>query len=336
MIEGQLFKKLDNNRVLCLLCAHYCKIAPEHTGKCRVRKNIEGELYSLNSDKIIAVSADPIEKKPLYHFLPASTSYSIAAMGCNFNCDFCQNSSIAIVSDISNKVSGENLSAKEIISGALSYNATSIAYTYTEPTVFFELVEDVSNLAKQNGLKNIMVTNGYMSDEAIERLVLNIDAVNIDIKAFSNDFYKNFCSGSLQPVLNAVKKFKQAGVHIELTTLLIDDLNDNLKEITKLIEFILETDENIPWHISRFYPTYNLKNKPPTNIENIYKFVELGYEIGLQYIYSGNIQNNKYSNTICPKCKSKLIERNGYATKIINLKSGKCSVCNKPIKGIWK
>ncbi len=334
MIKGKLFKKLKDGRITCLLCPHYCKIALNKTGICRVRKNISGELYSLNSDKVISMSSDPIEKKPLYHFLPASISFSIAAMGCNFSCDFCQNHSISMVQK-NHEIYGKKILESDIIKAAITSSAKSIAYTYTEPTVYYELMKTVAIKAKKEGLKNIMVSNGFLSNEAIDNLSMDIDAANIDIKAFSDDFYNKYCKGSLKPVLNTVRRFKEADIHIEITTLLINGKNDNEEEIKKLIEFILNTDPEIPWHISRFYPTYNFDNHQPTNIETIYKVVELGKKMGLKYIYSGNIQDNKYSNTLCPNCKNILVKRSGYYTEVPGLQDGKCAKCQEIIKGCW-
>jgi len=334
MIKAELFIKLENGRVKCLLCSHYCKIESGKLGICKVRKNISGELYSLNSDKVISMSSDPIEKKPLYHFLPASISYSIAAMGCNFSCDFCQNHSISMLED-SNEIYGKNFSPYDIIKNALHYNAKSIAYTYTEPVIYYELMKETAIVAKAEGLKNIMVTNGFLSNEAIDNLLYDIDAVNIDIKAFSDNFYRQYCKGRLEPVLNTIKRMKEANIHIEITTLLINGKNDKQEEIKALIDFILQTDPEIPWHISRFYPMYKFNNHEATDIDSIYKIVELAKNMGLQYVYSGNIQNNKYSNTLCPNCNTILIERTGYFTKIMDLHKGKCLRCNKIIKGFW-
>ena len=334
MIEAKLYKKQTDNTIDCLLCPHYCKIKPDKVGICKVRKNISGVLYSLNSDKIVAMSSDPIEKKPLYHFLPASNSYSIASMGCNFSCNFCQNNDISIIKN-SNEIYGKNVSGEIIVQEALRSNARSIAYTYTEPTIYYELMKDVILHAKKEGLKNIMVSNGFLSNETIEELLQDIDAINIDIKAFSDTFYKQYCNGALKPVLNTVKKMKEAGIHIEITTLLINGENDKEEEIMDLIKFIINIDPETPWHISRFYPTYKFSNFQPTDIDTIYKFVELAKNMGLKYIYSGNIQDNKYSNTFCPNCKDLLIQRSGYSTDIKGLKTGKCTTCNYKIKGVW-
>lgn len=335
MIKGSFFKTIGDGKVRCHLCPHYCKIPNGGLGICKVRKNIDGELFSLNSDRIIAVSSDPIEKKPLYHFLPSSISYSIAAMGCNFSCDFCQNHTISMVNS-EDDIKGMNISAEEIITGAVQSGARSIAYTYTEPTIYFELMEKIIKKAKSENIKNIMVSNGFMSDELIDVLIKDIDALNIDIKAYSEKFYKKYCKGSLAPVLNTVKRFKKAGIHIELTTLLINGLNDNEEEIKRLIEFILNLDEDIPWHISRFFPTYKMSDYSPTDIDTIYKVAELGYKMGLKYIYAGNIADNSYSDTICPDCKSTLIKRSGYFTELIGLNSGKCLNCEKKISGVWE
>jgi len=335
MIEGSFFKSIGDGKVQCHLCPHYCKISNGASGICKVRKNIDGKLFSLNSDKVIAVSSDPIEKKPLYHFLPASISYSVAAMGCNFSCDFCQNHTISMV-NTEHDINGMDISAEEIVTGAIQSGAKSIAYTYTEPTIYFELMEKIIKKSKSENIKNIMVTNGFMSDELIDVLIKDIDALNIDIKAYSEKFYNKYCKGSLAPVLNTIKRFSREGIHVELTTLLINGLNDNEEEIKKLIDFILENDYEIPWHISRFFPTYKMSDYPPTDIDTIYRIAELGYKMGLKYIYTGNIQDNAFSDTICPDCKKTLIKRSGYFTEVIALKSGRCSSCEREISGIWE
>ncbi|MEN8154936.1 MAG: AmmeMemoRadiSam system radical SAM enzyme [Acidobacteriota bacterium] len=334
MKKGTLFEALDNKKVRCRLCPHYCSIQNNSYGICRVRKNINGELFSLNSDKIAAVNSDPIEKKPLYHFLPDTTSLSIAAMGCNFNCKFCQNHSLSMVED-ENGIYGENIAPEDIVDMALGSGSQSISYTYTEPTIYFELMYETAKIAKEQGLKNVMVTNGFISPEALEMILPFIDGANIDLKAFSDNFYRSYCGGKLDPVLDSIKIMAQKKVWIELTTLLIPDLNTDHKELKELISFILDTDASIPWHVSRFFPNYKVTDKNPTDIRKIEKVLETGKEMGLKYIYGGNFSSAKWENTYCHKCNTMLIERSGYSTKISNLKSGKCANCGENIPGVW-
>jgi len=334
MIRGMLFEALENKNVRCTLCPHYCKIQNGGYGICRVRKNIEGELFSLNSDKVAAINSDPIEKKPLYHFLPGSTSFSIAAMGCNFNCKFCQNHTLSIVKN-EGQIYGDNITPENIVEKAVESGSESISYTYTEPTIYFELMYETAKLAKEQGLKNVMVTNGFISPGALEKILPFIDGANIDLKAFSDDFYRLYCGGKLDPVLDSIRIMNQNGIWIELTTLLIPGLNSDPKEIRGLISFISGIDPSIPWHVSRFFPNYKITDKKPTDTGQIEEILEKGKETGLLYLYGGNFSSTIWENTFCPECNTLLIERSGYSTKIVNLESGKCAECGEKIPGIW-
>ncbi|MCX6557925.1 MAG: AmmeMemoRadiSam system radical SAM enzyme [Candidatus Aminicenantes bacterium] len=335
MIKAELFEKGSQNQVTCRLCAHQCRLPEGGSGICRVRKNIAGTLYSLNSDRVIAMHMDPIEKKPLYHFLPGSSSFSIAAMGCNFSCRFCQNHSISMVQDEPG-ISGENVSPEELVQNALDNRARSISYTYTEPTVFFELMLQTARLAHQAGLKNVMVSNGYLSGQALAMLVPYLDAANIDLKAFNDDFYKHYCSARLKPVMETIAALKASGVWLEITTLLIPGLNDDREEIKRLILFLLGIDDRMPWHVSRFFPQYRLRNIPPTAEDSIYGFLRLGAEMGLKYLYGGNLSADSWNDTVCPQCRTKLIRRLGYQTSVLALQAGRCRTCGSAIPGIWE
>jgi pyruvate formate lyase activating enzyme len=286
MKECTLYKK-ERGKVRCLACAHKCFISEVNTGICGVRKNIHGKLYLLVYGKVASMNADPIEKKPLYLFLPGSMAFSIGTIGCNFRCDFCQNFDISQASK-QGSISGQDITPKEIVNEAIKTKCKSIAYTYNEPAIHIEFVKEVAILAKKKGLKNILVTNGYFSKESFDYIKNYIDAVNIDIKSFSEDFYKNICGGRLQPVLDNIKWFHQAGIHIELTTLLIPGENNSKEELEKIAQFIASIDKNIAWHISRFFPRYKMINKPITQIDSL----ELAYKIGKRYlknVYLGNV-----------------------------------------------
>jgi pyruvate formate lyase activating enzyme len=335
VIKAELFEKGTQNQVICRLCAHQCNLHDGATGICRVRKNIAGILYSLNSDHIVAIHMDPIEKKPLYHFLPGSETFSIAAMGCNFSCRFCQNYSISMV-DEENEITGETISPEHLVQNALKKHARSISYTYTEPTVFFELMLETARLAHQEGMKNVMVSNGYLTSQALSVLGPFLDAANIDLKAFSDNFYNKYCSARLQPVLETISAMKARGIWLEITTLLIPGLNDDWDEIKHLISFLLQLDEKMPWHVSRFFPQYKLQNVLPTDQDAIEKFLHLGAEMGLKYLYGGNLTSDFWNDTYCPHCKKKLIQRLGYQTEIIALQSGKCQFCSQDIPGVWE
>lgn len=335
MKKALLYEKAgEGHAVRCLLCAHQCHLKEDHVGVCRVRKNIGGELYSLNYDKVSATHADPIEKKPLYHFLPASTSFSIATMGCNFKCKFCQNHSLSVVQS-ETRIFGEPISPEELVGMAERYGSESIAYTYSEPTIYFELMLETAKLASEKGIKNIMVTNGYMSAQALEMMAPWLDGANIDLKAFRETFYKEYCGGRLAPVLETIKGMKERGIWVELTTLLIPGLNDDNREIKELVSFIVEVDDAIPWHVSRFFPQHRLVDVPPTPTGSIYDVLEMGKEMGLKFVYAGNVAGDEFANTRCPACHAVLIQRSGYYTRVLNLTHGKCGSCQQPIAGVW-
>jgi pyruvate formate lyase activating enzyme len=335
MIKALLAESRENNQVACHLCAHECRIAEGKTGLCRVRKNIKGELFSLNSDRIVAMNMDPIEKKPLYHFLPGSRSFSVAAMGCNFSCRFCQNHSLSFVEEES-RITGDLVSPEQLVALAQKNNARSISYTYTEPTVFFELVLETSRLARVAGLKNVLVSNGYMTRKALSLLGPFLDGANIDLKSFRDDFYRKYCSARLEPVLETIAAMKDMGIWVEVTTLLIPGLNDELGEIKGLISFLLNIGEDLPWHVSRFFPQFQLADIPPTEAAAIHACLQNAEEQGLKFPYGGNLPDSRWSHTRCPSCREILIERAGYCVKNIGLDSGCCRFCGARVPGTWE
>jgi len=287
MKECVLFKK-EGKHVRCLACSHKCLIAEDKTGICGVRKNIKGKLFLLVYGKVAAMNVDPIEKKPLYHFLPGSKAFSIGTVGCNFKCEWCQNFDISQISKKEKVIFGKDINPKEIIEEAIKTGCKSIAYTYDEPAIFIEFVKDCAILAKKKGLKNILVTNGYLSKESFNFIKDYIDAANIDLKSFDDKTYKKYCGAKLQPVLDNIRWFHDAGIHIEITTLVIPGLNDSDKEIEKITEFIASLDKNIPWHISRFFPMYRMKDKDITPIKTLQRAEGIGKKY-LKYVYLGNI-----------------------------------------------
>ncbi|WP_291493973.1 AmmeMemoRadiSam system radical SAM enzyme [Desulfurella sp.] len=334
MKEAYLYKHLNEKKVRCDLCAHRCIIEEDKSGICIVRKNINGKLYSLVYEKVIAQAVDPIEKKPLYHFLPGSRSYSIATVGCNFTCLNCQNYEISQYMYYHNEPAGKYYSVNNVVSDAIFFDCSSIAYTYTEPTIFFEYAIDTAKIAKSKGLKNVFVTNGFFTKQAIDMMSDLIDAVNIDLKSMNEDFYKNIAGGRLKPVLSSIEYAKQKGIWVELTTLIIPTLNDSEKEIENIAKFIKSVDQNIPWHISAFYPTYKLTSIPPTSIKTIQKAYDIGKSVGLRYVYGGNIPKNNLENTYCYNCGELLIERSGFAIIKNALSGNKCPKCNAQIAGV--
>ncbi len=333
MIEALFYDKIENGYVKCRLCGHNCVIPPDKKGVCRVRKNIGGKLYSLNSDKIVASALDPIEKKPLYHFLPGSFSFSVASAGCNFNCPFCQNYSISHIEE----VFGEKIDFKDIVRNAVYEKAESISYTYSEPTVFYELVKNVSLMAKKRGIKNVIVSNGFMSDEVAEEMSSFIDGANIDLKFFSNDSYKRYTSGNLDKVKSSIEILHKKGVWVELTTLIIPGLNDSDEELDEMSKWIVSLDADIPWHISRFFPQYKMLDKDITPLATLKKAYEIGKSNGIRHIYIGNVRSvEEYESTYCWKCGKLLIKRNGFYVLKNDIEEGLCPECGAEIKGLWK
>jgi len=325
MKEAMLYKKLKDNLVQCNLCAHRCKIVSDGFGICRVRKNIGGKLFSLVYGKAIAANIDPIEKKPLFHFLPGSTAFSISTVGCNFSCQWCQNYDISQFPKEHKNVKGENLPPEKIVEFAKQNNCKSISYTYTEPTIFFEYVCDTARLAKKARLKNNFVTNGYYTEETLEQMKGLIDAVNIDLKNFDEKLHLKFCGAKLQPVLDSIEKTFEAGIWTEVTTLVVTGFNDKEEILKKIAEFLVSINKNIPWHISRYFPAYKY-NEPPTSIKILERGYEIGKKAGLNFVYVGNNAGSKYEHTYCPNCSAVVIERFGYNV-ISHLEKAKCPNC---------
>jgi len=334
MKEAYLYKKLDDKKVRCDLCNHRCLIEDQEKGKCCVRKNIDGVLYSLVYRRLIAENSDPIEKKPLFHFLPGTYSLSIATVGCNFKCFFCQNFNISQTPSDFDIIEGKDVSPEELVNHALTNGDKSISYTYTEPTIYFEYAYDTAKLANEKGLKNIFVTNGFMTEECIMMIKPYLDAVNVDLKSFSEDTYKEKIGGKLKPILNNIALMKKLGIWVEVTTLIIPGINDSIDELKNIAEFLAGIDENIPWHLSAYYPQYK-SDIPPTDAEKIKTAVDTGKNAGLKYVYGGNIPGSKHENTICPNCNNTLIERTGFSVSGNKIKKGSCYNCGHKIEGIF-
>jgi len=334
MKEAMLYEKLADKKVRCKLCAHHCLIQNGRHGICGVRENREGILYSLVYNKVVAKHNDPIEKKPLYHFYPRSFSFSIATVGCNFRCLFCQNADISQMPKEEDRILGWETSPEEIVAEAITQGASSIAYTYTEPTIFFELAYDTARLAVTKGLKNVFVSNGYMSEETLETIRPYLHAANVDLKSFREKYYKEICGAKLRPVLDTIKNMVKIGIWVELTTLLVPTLNDSEEELRDIARWIYQLNPDIPWHISRFYPTYLLTQLPPTEVKAIRRAREIGLEEGLRYVYTGNVPGDEGENTYCHHCGSLLIGRYGYTIGVYNIKNGCCANCGTKIPGV--
>jgi pyruvate formate lyase activating enzyme len=335
MKEAMLYERLSDSKVRCNLCNHRCSIKDGNYGICGVRQNRDGSLFSLVYDRIVASHIDPIEKKPLFQFYPGSRAYSIATVGCNFRCKQCQNFDISqLPSERTGHIVGDRMSPGQIVKQADSSGCKSIAYTYTEPTMFFELAYDTARLAHPKGIKNIFVSNGFMTPEALKEISPYLDGINIDLKSFTEGFYKDICGGRLEPVLENIKLAKELGIWVEVTTLIIPTLNDSEDELQKIAEFIKGVDKAIPWHISQFYPTHRLTTLPRTPVETLHMAREIGMKTGLYYVYEGNVPGRGNENTYCYKCGELLIERWGYSIVKNKIEQGHCPSCKSSIAGV--
>jgi len=335
MKEAYLYEKEGNEKVRCHLCNHRCIIKAGAKGICGVRENRAGTLISLVYDKVIAGNCDLIEKKSLFHFLPGSLSYSIATVGCNLKCLFCQNADISQMPADNNRIMGQDITPEQIVQRALNTGSASISYTYTEPTIYFELALDTSRIAASRGLKNVFVTNGYMTGECLREISPDLHAANVDLKAFSDSFYKEQCGARLDPVLRTLETMKDLHVWLEVTTLLIPGLNDDPEDLKGIAQFLANLDPEIPWHISRFHPTYRLTNISSTPPEIIRRARDLGYEAGLKYVYTGNLPGDEGENTFCHNCRERLIRRFGFQVADNSIKNDRCPACNTKIPGVW-
>ena len=337
-MEAYLYQPLEDGKVKCNLCSHRCVIKDGRRGLCSVRENQAGVLHTLVYDRVIARHVDPIEKKPLFHFLPGSLSYSIATVGCNFRCKFCQNADIAqMPTDHQGMIMGDWVTPEAVVAAAAKTGCRSISYTYTEPTIFFELAYDTAKIAHARGIRNVFVTNGYMTAEAIEMIKPYLDAANVDLKAFSEKYYKDLCGARLKHAQKTLKRMKDCGIFLEITTLIVPGLNDDSAELNALAEFIAdELGKETPWHISRFHPTYKLIDRPPTPVKTLTKAREIGLQAGLKYVYTGNVPGNAGENTFCPSCGEMIIERWGFQVGKMRIKDGKCSQCGGGIDGVWE
>ncbi len=333
-IEGILYDRYPDLSTKCRLCAHYCTIKAGKRGVCRVRENRDGTLYSLVYGKLVARSADPIEKKPLYHFQPGTLSYSIATAGCNMSCSHCQNYQISLQAPMMEPIPGQHTTPEKVVTDALITGCSSISYTYTEPTIFMEFARDCSQKAAEEGLSNIFVTNGYMSEESAALAGKFLDAANVDLKGATEEHYRKVCGAGLQPVLDTIRTLYKAGVWIEVTTLVIPGYNDDSASLEFMASFIASVDPGIPWHLSRFFPSYKLQDAPPTPVETLEKADRIGEEAGLKYVYLGNVPG-KSDETKCFSCGFVLIRRAGFGVKELNItEDGNCTSCGEAFEGV--
>lgn len=334
--EALFYQKLDGKNVQCGLCPRKCVILPQGRGFCQARENKDGKLYTLSFAKAVSINdVDPIEKKPLFHFLPSTRTFSVATAGCNMRCKFCQNWEIS--QKPPEEIEYTYIEPEVLVEMARKSGRPTIAYTYTEPTIFYEYMLETARLARQQGLKNVIHSNGFINEEPLRKLSKYLDAANIDLKGFSEDYYAKLTEGSLEPVLNSLKILKSEGVHIEITNLLLAGYNDDPEVLKKMCLWIRDNlGADTPLHFSRFFPMYKLVALSPTPVESLEKAKAIALDCGLKYVYIGNVAGNAGENTYCPKCKKMLIERRGYFIVQNDIVDGKCKFCGEKIAGIWK
>ena len=340
--EAMLWEPLEEQKVRCNLCAHRCVIGEGKRGICQVRENREGTLYTLVYGRTITQHLDPVEKKPLFHFYPGSTAFSVATPGCNFRCQFCQNWEISQMPREEHLILGQPASPEALVAAARRLGARSIAYTYTEPTVFAEYAVDTARLAHEAGIANIFVTNGYMTPELLEVLGPQepggpplLDAANVDLKAGRGEFYHKLCGAKLEPVLENLPRMRKLGIWLEVTTLVIPGFNDSEEELRWVADFLArEVGVDVPWHVSRFHPQYKMSDCPPTPVSTLQQAWDIGREAGLRYVYVGNVPGRASENTICHHCGETLIGRLGYQTLSYQIADGRCTQCGTLVAGV--
>ena len=335
MTEARLYDKLSHKRVRCNLCAHRCVVEDGRSGLCRVRANRDGTLYTLAYGRTVAEQIDPVEKKPLFHFYPGASAYSIATEGCNFRCKWCQNWEISQIPKELSPQQGGKATPGHIVESAGYHHCRMIAYTYTEPTIFYEYAYDTAVLAHSAGLANIFVTNGYMTEQMLQAIRPYLDAANVDLKAFKDETYRRYVGARLQPVLDSLKTIRRLGIWLEMTTLVIPGINDEQAELREAARFVKnELGAETPWHISRFFPAYKMTDLMPTPVAALRRAREIGLEEGLRYVYQGNISEPGSQDTLCPACGHLLIRRSGFSLLENRVEEGHCPDCGAPISGI--
>ena len=333
-VEAKYYKKLEHKEIECKLCPRKCKVGDRERGYCGCRENQNGIYYTLVHSYPCSAHVDPIEKKPLFHFLPGTKAFSIATAGCNINCKFCQNWEISQVRP--EQVQAYHLPPEEVASYAQESGSRSIAYTYSEPVVFYEYMLDCAIAGKRRGIKSVVITAGYINHDPWLELIREVDAIKVDFKAFTEEFYQDICSGKLKPVMDALVDLAQSNIWYELVYLVVPTLNDNFDDIRRMSKWMVkELGRDVPIHFTRFHPMYLLKNLPPTPVSTLEKAREIALEEGMNFVYVGNVPGHKGEHTYCPDCKQVVIERVGYRITQMNLKNGKCKFCGKAIPGVW-
>ncbi len=337
MHEALFYQQAGEGNVLCGLCHHRCRISPGKRGRCGVRENRAGQLFSLVYGRLVSQNIDPIEKKPMFHFLPGSRSLSIATVGCNFQCLHCQNYQISQYPLLNNgEITGSACSPGSVVAAAVRSDCASISYTYVEPTIFYEFAYDCARLAHAQGVKNVFVSNGYMTPEVARHIAPFLDGINIDLKAFTDGFYKKICKARLEPVLENIRLLHELGVcWVEVTTLIIPGLNDSEEELRSIARFLRGVSVDLPWHVTGFFPTHKMLDRPATPAATLDMAREIGLAEGLLYVYEGNIAGSGGEDTRCPGCGTLLIRRSGFSSQQVGMADGCCGACKLPIAGVW-
>lgn len=333
-VEARYYEKLPDREIKCTLCPRYCQLGDKERGFCGVRENQEGRYYTLVYGKVASLNVDPIEKKPFFHFLPGAPAFSLATAGCNLSCRFCQNWEISQMRP--EQVRNIHMPPEAVVAAAENQSCPVIAYTYSEPVIFYEFMYDTSILARRKRIKNVVVSAGYINPQPLAELLDVVDAIKIDLKAFNEDFYRKYVRGELQPVLETIKQIARSRTWLEIVYLVIPTLNDNPEEIRKMCRWMkAEIGPDYPLHFSRFHPMYLIKNLPPTPVSTLEKLRQAGLEEGLHYVYVGNVPGHSGENTYCPKCGKVIIERYAYTINKIEISRGKCRFCGQVIPGVW-
>ncbi|MFH1107050.1 MAG: AmmeMemoRadiSam system radical SAM enzyme [Candidatus Micrarchaeota archaeon] len=345
MHEAKLYKRLPGGKVRCTACAHYCEVSPGHSGACGVRKNLRGKLYLLAYGSPVSVCVDPVEKKPLFHFLPGRRIFSLGTLGCNFGCDFCQNWDISQAVKLARVKRGtgfreedlftETWPPEKIVNYCQANGIPAVAFTYNEPGILHEWALDTFQLAHKKKIRTVYVSNGFSSKEAVKAIAPHLDAVNVDLKSFDDGIYRRVCKSRLQPVLDTIRQYHKLGAWVEVTTLVIPGMNDSSAELRQIAEFIAGVGRDVPWHVTAFRPEYRMADKPPTPLSSLLRARRIGIDAGLRFVYAGNVEHAESESTFCPKCGKILIRRSGFSVDTLDF-NGKCPSCKAPIPGVWK
>ena len=333
--EALFYEKLEGGRVRCHICPRECVVSPGQRGYCRVRENNEGKYYTIVHGRVCAYHVDPIEKKPLYHFLPGTTAFSIATVGCNLACKFCQNWEIS--QELPERVSATNMPPEKVAAAAQKYSSPTIAYTYTDPNVYYEFVLDCARAGHEEGLRSVVISAGYLNRKPLINLIPNLDGIKIDLKSFRDDFYRDVCGVRLDPVLKTISTIREKGLWLEIVNLMIPTLNDSDKDVDRMCKWIVENlGDDVPVHFTRFYPKYKLKNLPATPVSTVERAREIAMSRGVKFAYVGNVPaGNAGESTYCPGCGEVAVRRAGYALIKVNITDGKCNECGTAIPGVW-